>query len=314
MHNFKRAIPYISLGLANVMLFIATRIVDTTEIKDLLISLFTSGLFFFVVYLFYDLIREWIIRKEKKYLNNYIKNRIANDIFVTLYYLKKVIHGYNLDTNTLENILGTINYSRKEIENSIKNQNYLGFQILKNMDELRDLFSGVLNDNLILKYSTHNDSINILRINNNLYRLEIILKNLNNYNKCAESGIEYSVINGKSLNPENDEKYLLVKKTKHQDRFVVYDSGFFDDGDIDKILNRFVLKNDSAKEISYLICETFGLMKKWIPGVVDLYQRENRFRVIKNFFSPETRLNTNKTKIFVADIVESKNKSTQHKI
>ncbi len=311
MNNFKRVIPYISLGLANVMLLIAARIVNSTDTKNLLISLFTNGLFFFVVYLFYDLIREWILRKEKKYLDKYIQNRIANDIFVTLYYLKKVIHGYNLDTNTLENILGTINYSRIEIENSIKNQNYLGFQILKNIDELRDLFSSVLSDNLILKYSTHNDSINILRINNNLFRLENFLKNLNNYNKCAESGIEYLLINGKSLNPENDEQYLLVKKTKHQDRFVVYDSGFFDDGDISKILNRFVLKNDSAKEISNLIYETFLLMKKWIPGVVDLYQRENRFRVIKNFFSPETRLNTNKTKIFVADIVELKNKSTQ---
>jgi hypothetical protein len=268
--------------------------------------LFSNGIFFFVIYLFYDIIRQIIINKEKKYLNDYIKNKISNDIFVALYYLKKIIHGYNLDTNTLNNIFSIINYSKREIDNSIKNQNYLGFQILKNMNEVRDLFHGILNDNLILKYSTHNDSINILRISNNLTKLEFLLKDLNNYNNCAESGIEFIVINGKSLNPENDEKYLLAKKTNHKERFVVYDSGYFDEKDIDNILSRYVLKNESAKKISKLVHETFLLMNRWIPDAINLNQQENRFRILKQFFSLKTNLKTKNANIYVADIVESK--------
>lgn len=306
MFNYRRTIPYISLGLVTGILFIITKCTNKQEIVNISTNLFSNGIFFFVIYLFYDIIRQIIINKEKKYLNDYIKNKISNDIFVALYYLKKIIHGYNLDTNTLNNIFSIINYSKREIDNSIKNQNYLGFQILKNMNEVRDLFHGILNDNLILKYSTHNDSINILRISNNLTKLEFLLKDLNNYNKCAESGIEFIVINGKSLNPENDEKYLLAKKTNHKERFVVYDSGYFDEKDIDNILSRYVLKNESAKKISNLVHETFLLMKRWIPDAINLNQQENRFRILKQFFSLKTNLKTKNANIYVADIVESK--------
>ncbi len=306
MYNYRRIIPYISLIIVTILLFVISKYSSNPEIIEISTNLFSNGIFFFVIYLFYDIVRQLIIYKEKKSLNDYIKNKIANDIFVALYYLKKIIHGYNLDTNTLKNIFSIINYSKREIENSIKNQNYFGFQIFKNMNEVRDLFQNILNDNFILKYSTHNDSINILRISNNLTKLEFLLKDLNNYNNCAESVIEFIAINGKSLNPENDEKFLLVKKTKHKDRFVVYDSGYFDEKDTDNILNRYVLKNESVKNIAYLVYETFSLMNKWIPGAINLNQNENRFRIIKEFFSPKTNLKTKNTKIYVADIVESK--------
>ena len=187
MKNWNRIIPYISLGLVSIIVFGASQLFTNIEIKNILISVFSSSIFFFLAYLFYDLIRQIVLNKEKKYLVDYIKNKISNDIFVALYFLKKIIHGYNLDSNTLENIFNIVNYSKNEILNSIS----------------------------------------ILRIANNLARLESILKNENNFGKCAESGIEFTVVNGRDINPDNDEKHLLFKKTVHSDRFVVYDSGFF---------------------------------------------------------------------------------------
>ena len=237
---------------------------------------------------------------------NYIKNKISNDIFVALYFLKKIIHGYNLDTNTPENIINVVNYSKNEILNSVKNQNYLGFQIFKNTDEVRTLFSDALNDNFILKYSSHIDSISILRIANNLARMEFMLKNEDNFNNCAETGIEFKVVNGKDINPENDEKYLLLKKTTHPDRFVVYDSGFFEKDKIERLLKRYVLKEGPAKEVSDALFETFKIMRHWIPDVIRLARNETRFRIIKDFFSPSTNTKTKKTKIYVADIVDIK--------
>jgi len=257
-----------------------------------------------LAYLFYDLIRQIILNKEKKYLVEYIKNKISNDIFVALYFLKKIIHGYNLDSNTLQNIFNIVNYSKTEILNSVRNQSYIGFQIFKNTDEVRTLFGEAVNDNLILKYSSHVDSINIIRIANNLARLESILKNENNFDNCAESGIEFTVVNGKDINPNNDEKHLLLKRTAHSDRFVVYDSGFFEKEKIEKLLNRYVLKGKSAKEVSDLLFETFTLMKYWLPDAIRLSKSEKRFRIIKDFFSPNTNSKTKKSKIYVADIVQ----------
>ena len=306
MKNWNRIIPYISLGIVSVIVLGLSKLTSNEELKNIFISVFSNSIFFFLAYLSYDLLRQRILNKEKKYLVDYIKNKISNDIFVALYFLKKIIHGYNLDSNTLENIFNTVIYSKNEILNSTKNQNYLGFQIFKNTDEVRSLFGKALNDNLILKYSSHIDSICILRIANNLARLEAILKNENNFNNCAESGIEFTIVNGKDVNPENDEKYLLLKKTMYSDRFVVYDSGFFEKEKIDKLLNRFVLKKDSAMEVANLLFETFTLMKHWLPDVMRLSKNESRFRVIKDFFSPNANLKTKKTKIYVADIIETK--------
>ncbi len=306
MKNWNRIIPYISLGLVSVIVLGSSKLIANEEAKNILISVFSSSVFFFLAYLFYDLIRQIILNREKKYLVDYIKNKISNDIFVALYFLKKIIHGYNLDSNTLENIFNTVNYSKNEILNSVKNQNYIGFQIFKNTDEVRSLFGEALNDKLILKYSSHVDSICILRIANNLARLESILKNDNNFKNCAESGIEFTIVNGKDINPDNDEKYLLLKKTAHIDRFVVYDSGFFEEEKIDKLLSRFVLKEDSAIEVASLLFKTFTLMKYWLPDAMRLSKNESRFRIINEFFSPSTNSKTKKIKIYVADIIEIK--------
>lgn len=306
MINWNRFLPYISLGLATAITFILSRVITNVEISAILIGIFSNALFFFLAYIFYDLIRQIVLSKEKQYLVNYIKNKISNDVFVALYFLKKIIHGYNLDTNTPNNILNVVSYSKNEILNSVKNQNYLGFQILKNTDEVRSLFSDAINDNLILKYSSHVDSINILRIANNLASLEAALKNKSNFNKCAGSGIEFTVVNGKTINPENDEKYLLLKKTAHSDRFVVYDSGYFEQDNINNLLDRYTLKEASAQEIANLLEELFMLMKYWLPDVTRLYRNEDRFRIIKNFFCLSTNSRTKKSKIYVADIIATK--------
>jgi hypothetical protein len=306
MKNWNKIIPYISLGLASVALYILLKSTTDVNFQNILLGLFSSSVYFFIAYLFYDLVRQVIIKKEKKYLTDYIKNKISNDIFVSLYFLKKIIHGYNLETNKLDYILNQVNYTKSELDNAIKNQSYLGFQIFKNTDEVRSMFSDAINDNLILKYSSHIDSISILRISNNLAKLEIILKNDNNFEKCAETGIEFKTVNGKEINPLNDEKYLLLKKTAIEDRFVVYDSGFFDKDIIEKLLNRYVLKQEASKKVSTLLYETFSLMKYWLPDIVQISRNENRFRIIKDFFSPSTNTQTKKSKIFVADIVDTK--------
>jgi hypothetical protein len=304
--NIYRFVPYLSLSIASIILIIITNFIKDQNIKNILINVFSNAMFFFVVYIFYDLIKILITKKEKKYLNEYIKNIISNDIFVALYYLKKIIYGYNLETNTLNNIIEIANYSKNELHNTIKNQNYLGFQIFKNTDEIRSLFRDIINDNLFLKHYSHIDTINILKISHNLKKLEFIFKNITNFNICAESGIEYTIANGKQLNPENDDKLLLLKKTNSADRFVVYDSGYFENEFNEKLLNRYILKMECASDVSKILNETFSLMKYWLSNIIQISKKDNRFRIIKDYFNPFTNTKTKKSKIYVADIVDIK--------
>lgn len=306
MINWYRTIPYISLAVVSLVIFIVSKFISDSQIENILVNVFSNAIFFFIVYLFYDIIKELLLVKERKYLDDYIKNKLSNDIFVALYYLKKIIHGYNLETNTLKNIFSIVNYSKTEINNSVKNQSFIGFQIFKNTDEVRSLFADALNDNLILKYSSHVESINLLRIVNNLVKLESILKNELNYDKSAEKGIEFEVVNGKVINPLNDDKYLLMKKTLYNNRFVVYDSGFFGKEKVDFLLNRYILKENFSEEVSNILFEIFSLMKRLISKSVYLARNESRFKIFKEFFSVNTNTKTGKSSIFVSDIVEVK--------
>ena len=101
-------------------------------------------------------------------------------------------------------------------------------------------------------------------------------------------------------------RFLLLKKTSHSDRFVVFDSGTFEEEKVDKLLSRYVLKEDSAIEVANLLFETFSLMKHWLPDKMRLSRNESRFRIIKDFFSLNTNSKSKKTEIYVADIIETK--------
>ena len=67
-----------------------------------------------------------------------------------------------------------------------------------------------------------------------------------------------------------------------------------------------MLKEDAVKKITDLLLETFSLMKYWLPKVMQLSKNESRFRIIKDFFSPNTKTKTRDARIYVADIVDLK--------
>lgn len=304
-----RIIPYISLGSASAIVYLLSIIIVDETATTILRGVFSNSIFFFLVYLFYDMIRQSIIRKEKKLLTEFIKRRFSNDLFVSLYFIKKIIHGYNLESNTVVNILKLVSYSEKEIHRSMLNQNYLGFQILRKIDEVRMLLDETLDSNIVLHYSSHTDISQLLLLSNLLARLESALKNRENFHETAETGLEFAVLAGKALNPVNDDKILLVKKTQHPNRYVVYDSGYFDPEDKDHLLKRFVLKDQYAAGIAALVHQILSIMRIWLPEATTLKRREKRFRIIKDFFSPNTHVITKDVEIHVADIIQDSNKA-----
>ncbi|MEZ9807145.1 hypothetical protein AB4250_12830 [Vibrio cyclitrophicus] len=275
------------------------------DLSSVLTSVASNGVFFFVAYLFYDVIRQKVLRKEQGYIHEHIKRQLSGCIFNYLYFIKKVIYGYNLDTNTIENILGIVKLEQRELKNHVANQSYLGFQIFKLTNEVRNLFDEISGDAIFLKFSSHLDSVNLLKISNNLQSLERIYRDPKNFTLCAEKGIEFKVIDGRCLNPDNDEKLLLIKTTAHESRFVVYDSGYFELPDHELLLNRYVLKIEAAEKVSNLMKASLMLMKPWLPNIGNVHGAERKFRIIRGFFNEKTDIANSKSNLYVADIIEA---------
>jgi hypothetical protein len=261
------------------------------------------------VYLLYDLIRQAILKREKRLLLEFIRRRLSDHLFAVLYSLKKIIHGYNLETNSIGNILGQVNYTNSVVFGSIANQSYLGFQILKTKWDAHGILNEVIDSNLVLKYSSHSEITRLLQIVNNLGKLEAAFRNLGNFDEQAEVGIEFRLINGRTLNPTNEDGVLLVKITPDPLKYVVYDSGMFQKDDLRLLLKRFTLKHEAAQRVSILVSETLKLMKTWLPEVATLARRNQNYRIVKDFYSPNTDLLTDDVEIHVADIIQSKNEA-----
>ncbi len=300
-----RFLPYLSLGLVTVACFLVSGFVKSEDLSSVLTSVASNGVFFFVAYLFYDVIRQKVLRKEQGYIHEHIKRQLSGCILNYLYFIKKVIYGYNLDTNTIDNILGIVKLEQRELKNHVANQSYLGFQIFKLTNEVRNLFDEISGDAIFLKFSSHLDSVNLLKISNNLQSLERIYRESNNFTLCAEKGIEFKVIDGRSLSSDNDDKLLLIKTTAHESRFVVYDSGYFELPDHELLLNRYVLKTEAAEEISNLMKATLTLMKPWLPNIDNVHGTERKFRIIRGFFNEKTDVANSKSNLYVADIIEA---------
>ncbi|MGP3426994.1 hypothetical protein ACTVFR_22625, partial [Escherichia coli] len=138
MNLENRVLPYLSLGTVTLLCFISTVFIQG-DFKNVLLSVGANGVFFFIAYFFYDIVRQFILKKELRYIHQHIRQKISSSIFSYLYFVKKIVYGYNLDTNTIENIMGIANLKKGEIKNHISNQSYLGFQIFKSSSEVRSL-------------------------------------------------------------------------------------------------------------------------------------------------------------------------------
>lgn len=147
--NFEnRVLPYISLGLVILLCFVVSYTISSDSVKNVLLAVGANGLFFFLAYFFYDFVKQQILKKELKYIHQHIRQQISSSIFCYLYFVKKVIYGYNLETNNPGNILGIAKLKKSEIENHVINQSYLGFQIFKSSAEVTNLFQEIAKDNI----------------------------------------------------------------------------------------------------------------------------------------------------------------------
>jgi len=309
MYKLIRLAPYVILLILGVIFLLVNNFLNSDQLKALFINLAASSFFVVIAYLFYDLIKSYLERRESQYIESYIKNQISHDIFIVLYSMKKYLHGYNLESNTVKNIFLINTYNRDQIESLIINQSYIGFQIFKELEDIKELFHGALDSSLFIKYSPREYVMNLLKITDSIVFIENAFRKEENYYKSPEKAIEFEYVNGKEINTENEEsRFLLLKKTQIMNRAVVYDSGKFDQSDESKLLNRYTMKPEVAKILANHIYYLFGLLRFWLPNEFQIRRYDNSYRIIKNYFSLFTKIFTRTRRIYIADIVEDEHK------
>ena len=116
MYKTIRLAPYFILTVLGIVFLVLYNASSSEQIKIVFINLASSSFFVVVAYLFYDLIKSYIEKRDSRYIDSYIRSQISHDVFIVLYALKKYLHGYNLETNTVKNIFAINSYRKDHIE------------------------------------------------------------------------------------------------------------------------------------------------------------------------------------------------------
>ncbi len=305
MYKIIKFAPYFILIILGIVFMVLYNTTSSEQFKIVFINLASSSFFVVVAYFFYDLIKSYMEKRDSRYIESYIRNQISHDVFIVLYALKKYLHGYNLESNTVKNIFAINSYSKDQIESLLANQSYIGFQIFKEMEDIRELFRGALENNLFIRHSPRNYVMNLLKVIDLVVHIEYVFRNEDNYTKSPEKAVEFICVNGKEINPENEEsRFLLLKKTQIKNRAVVYDSGRFDQSEEARLLNRYTLKPQIAEILANHMLELNKLLRFWLPEEFHIRRYDKSYRIIKDYFSLFTKAVTRTKRIYVADIVD----------
>lgn len=310
MYKIIRSAPYFLLLMLGIGFIAVYNITSSEQSKIVFINLASSSFFVVFVYFFYDLIKTYVEKRDSRYIDSYIKYQISHDVFIVLYELKKYLHGYNLESNTVKNIFAINSYSKDQIKSLIENQSYIGFQIFKEMEDIRELFRGALENNLFIRYSPREYVMNLLRVITWVVHIESVFRNEDNYTKSPEKAVEFTYVNGKEMNPDNEEsRFILLKKTRIKNRAIVYDSGRFDQSEEGRLLDRYTIKPHIAEVLASHIFELNKLLHFWLPEEFHIKRHDKSYRIVKDYFSMFTQTATKTKRIYVADIVDYRSDS-----
>ena len=126
MYKIMRFAPYFILIILGIVFIVLYNTTSGEQFKIVFINLASSSFFVVFAYFFYDLIKSHIEKRESKYIDSYIRNQISHDVFIVLYALKKYLHGYNLESNTVKNIFAINSYSKDQILEACLNEVFVG--------------------------------------------------------------------------------------------------------------------------------------------------------------------------------------------
>jgi len=235
-----------------------------------LINLFVNFSAIFIsitlIYLFYDLIKLIINRKLNKEIADYLKLQVDTIILRILNYLLKITYGYCKEFSDTS-IKELLSIKKDILKNNLKDQSFLGFQILKNTSYHEEELKKILSNNLLTNKSDNEQIISIIRILKNVYWLSNVIQK-NSFNNAKQNNGKdiYKIIQGTKINLINENfpnRYILLEKIDNN-KAIVRDFGDFSENTINFLLQSYNIKNEFFNTISDRLYDLIQSINYWI--------------------------------------------------
>ena len=260
-----KLLPYSIAVITGILFYIFSNKVNS-DYYDLFINI--SAAFFAIplLYWFYEIVKSFSHRKLNKELFDYAKMQIDRESLSILNNLQKMVLGIEKNDFSFEGINKFLKLNRQEIKNIIKDNKYLGFQILKNWEISEKYYHDILKNPFILLKLKDEQIISIIKILKSLRSLEIIQKSGNLYCETNKRTNKFKIKSGIEISEENNalpNRYLLLQCLR-DDKFIVRDFGDISKYNLEKCLYYFIVNEEKIDEYSIIINELVSDINNWL--------------------------------------------------
>lgn len=261
MKLFIKCLPYfISLIVAFIILMVGM-FVKNQYVSSLLNSISASFFAIPLIFIFYQKVENYSKNKLNKEIFEYCQISVNDEILSISNQIHKIIHplqGYKYKNSIFE----IFNLSKNQLEDILKNNEFLGFQVYKHWEVTINHLEKLLENPLILRNFDDDIIKCVISILKHIYRLGNLLDNKDLYYDTGKYSTEYIVVKGTDINKENKlytDRYLLMKPID-QEHSIVVDFGDLYKHNKEKCLKIFKI-ND--KYISILALELSKLLNNF---------------------------------------------------
>ena len=261
-----KLIPYVASIVTGFLLF-TWGLSSNESWKALLINIASAFLAVPLLYLFYELVRDASHKKLNKELLDYAKMQVDRQVLSMLNHLSKMIYKYEEKDFSFAGINKLLSLKQSEVSARIRNNDYLGFQILKDWELNEEAFHDILKNPFILGRLNDEQIISIVALSKGLLSYDLVFKKADViFERADKTMIGYKVVKGEDLNPENakyKDRFLLLKDVG-EGEYQVTDFGDFPKYNQDQLLSVFVVKEIAIGYLTTGISKTLSDINKWL--------------------------------------------------
>jgi len=253
------------------------------DVKSLLHGISGSFLGIPVLYLIYEIAKDYSNKNLNKEIFDYAKMQIDQDVLSIINQLMKLTLPYNEVSISSHNVTKFLSSSEDNIKNKLEKTEFLGFQVFKSWEITENNISKVLENVFILKHLSNDQIIAIINLLKVVQSFDQIPKNIKDiYIESQKNSTAYKIEKGENINPKNiqfPDRCLLLRKLG-SNKYVVCDFGDFPKYQIEKLLHIYKLNPKYSQEFAEWVFEFIKIINNWLNS------SGNEFIINKKLFKP----------------------------
>ena len=167
-----------------------------------------------------------------------------------------------------------LNSSMEDILGVIKNKEFLGFELFKNLTLNINDFTDFFNNDINTYFLTDLEKKLIVKI---IYALREFKEILDTKNfSQIESNNKYRVISASEMNAKNTNNSYILLEVIDKEKGIVIDSGVFEEEHIKLLLNRYVIPHSFQTVFVNAILNITSVVNDWIKTTGNYFIINNR--------------------------------------